>query len=260
MPGLIDTHTHLFQVLGRGLGDGLELMAWLREFMLPMSVHLTTDDVVAAVRPRLAAVGGRPARPLSWTTTTPPPTPSPRWGWPPRSRASGCGAPSPAASSAAASRASDRMGVPDELHAYTAAEELQILEECLDERPARVAGWRSGPCPRNVVYVHRDLIAGLRSPGRRAGPALAGPLQRGPGGGRHLLRHLRRAACRVAQPGRPARAAGHPGSRHLARRRRGGRHGRRPGLCIAPAGVQPGHLVGRDADARAGRGRAPLWV
>ena len=39
MPGLIDTHTHLFQVLGRGLGDGLALLDWLRDFMLPMETR-----------------------------------------------------------------------------------------------------------------------------------------------------------------------------------------------------------------------------
>ena len=50
MPGLIDAHTHLFQVLGRGLGDGLALLAWLREFMLALSVHMTEEDAAAAVR------------------------------------------------------------------------------------------------------------------------------------------------------------------------------------------------------------------
>ena len=50
------------------------------------------------------------------------------------------------------------MGVPDELHAYTAAEELEIIDECLQERPSgsRVEIW---PMPENVVYVDRDLIA-----------------------------------------------------------------------------------------------------
>lgn len=30
LPGLVDAHTHLFQVAARGLGDGLGLAEWLR--------------------------------------------------------------------------------------------------------------------------------------------------------------------------------------------------------------------------------------
>ena len=50
MPGLIDAHTHLFQTLGRGLGDGLALIAWLRDFMFPLAAHITSTDAAAAVR------------------------------------------------------------------------------------------------------------------------------------------------------------------------------------------------------------------
>ena len=157
MPGLIDTHTHLFQVLGRGLGDGLELMAWLREFMLPMSVHLTTADVVAAVRlsSLLSLQAGTTAlvdnhyAPTDTVTTLAV-----------AAAVESVGLRGAIARGVFGSRVegSDRMGVPDELHAYTAAEELQILDECLDERPpgSRVEIW---PMPENVVYVHRDLIA-----------------------------------------------------------------------------------------------------
>ena len=157
MPGLIDTHTHLFQVLGRGLGDGLELMAWLREFMLPMSVHLTTADVVAAVRlsSLLSLLAGSTAlvdnhyAPTDTATTLAV-----------ADAVESVGLRGAIARGVFGSRVegSARMGVPDELHAYTAAEELAILDECLTDRPpgSRVEVW---PMPENVVYVDLDLIA-----------------------------------------------------------------------------------------------------
>ena len=157
MPGLIDTHTHLFQVLGRGLGDGLELMAWLREFMLPMSVHLTTDDVVAAVRlsSLLSLLAGSTAlvdnhyAPTDTATTLAV-----------ADAVESVGVRGAIARGVFGGRVegSDRMGVPDELHCYTASEELAILDECLTDRPpgSRVEVW---PMPENVVYVDLDLIA-----------------------------------------------------------------------------------------------------
>lgn len=157
MPGLIDTHTHLFQVLGRGLGDGLELMAWLADFMLPMAVHLTTADVVAAVRlsSLVSVLAGTTAvvdnhyAPTDTATTLAV-----------AESVESVGLRGAIARGVFGSRVegSDRMGVPDELHAYTAAEELEILDECLEQRPpgSRVEVW---PMPENVVYVDRDLIA-----------------------------------------------------------------------------------------------------
>ncbi|MDE0494952.1 MAG: amidohydrolase family protein [Acidimicrobiaceae bacterium] len=157
MPGMIDTHTHLFQVLGRSLGDGLELMAWLRDFMLPMAVHLTLDDVVAAVRlsSLMSVLAGTTAvvdnhyAPTDTATTLAV-----------AEAVESTGLRGAIARGIFGSRVegSDRMGVPDELHAYTAAEELAITTECIQERPAgsRVEIW---PMPENVVYVDLDLIA-----------------------------------------------------------------------------------------------------
>ena len=50
IPGLTDGHTHLFQTLGRGLGDGMSLVPWLRHFMFPYACAITRDMAVAAVR------------------------------------------------------------------------------------------------------------------------------------------------------------------------------------------------------------------
>src|SRR5690606_36668778 len=40
IPGLVDSHNHLFQRLGRGLGDGLALWKWLSSFMLPIAAEI----------------------------------------------------------------------------------------------------------------------------------------------------------------------------------------------------------------------------
>lgn len=48
LPGLVCTHTHGFQVLYRGLGDDLELFAWLRRMIYPLSALLGADETYAA--------------------------------------------------------------------------------------------------------------------------------------------------------------------------------------------------------------------
>ena len=50
LPGLVDGHSHLFQSLGRTLGDGLSLLPWLERFMLPLSANVTREDAVAIYR------------------------------------------------------------------------------------------------------------------------------------------------------------------------------------------------------------------
>ena len=50
MPGLIDCHNHLFQSLGRGLGEGLSLVSWIREFMWPYAAAITSEDATVAAQ------------------------------------------------------------------------------------------------------------------------------------------------------------------------------------------------------------------
>ena len=49
MPGLIDCHNHLFQSLGRTLGEGLSGWEWLSEFMWPYAAGITREETFAAV-------------------------------------------------------------------------------------------------------------------------------------------------------------------------------------------------------------------
>ncbi|WP_031513824.1 amidohydrolase [Desulfofalx alkaliphila] len=44
MPGLINTHVHLSQQLGRGLGDDVDLLTWLRERIWPYESNINLED------------------------------------------------------------------------------------------------------------------------------------------------------------------------------------------------------------------------
>ena len=48
IPGLVNTHTHLFQTLLKGLGDDMVLKKWFTCMTGPSAVELTAEDVFAA--------------------------------------------------------------------------------------------------------------------------------------------------------------------------------------------------------------------
>ena len=48
MPGMVNTHTHLFQTLLKGLGDDMVLKKWFTCMTGPSAVHLTAQDAHAA--------------------------------------------------------------------------------------------------------------------------------------------------------------------------------------------------------------------
>lgn len=50
IPGLVDAHNHLFQCIGRGLGDGMALWKWLSSFMLPIAAEINADEAESIVR------------------------------------------------------------------------------------------------------------------------------------------------------------------------------------------------------------------
>ena len=52
MPGMVNTHTHLFQTLLKGLGDDMVVKKWFTCMTGPSAVHLTA--------------AGRPCRRASW--------------------------------------------------------------------------------------------------------------------------------------------------------------------------------------------------
>jgi 5-methylthioadenosine/S-adenosylhomocysteine deaminase len=44
IPGLVNTHTHLFQTLSKGLGSDIPLFEWFRKAILPIAPILTEED------------------------------------------------------------------------------------------------------------------------------------------------------------------------------------------------------------------------
>jgi 5-methylthioadenosine/S-adenosylhomocysteine deaminase len=44
LPGLVNTHVHTSQHLGRGLGDDVSLLTWLHERIWPYESNMTEDD------------------------------------------------------------------------------------------------------------------------------------------------------------------------------------------------------------------------
>ena len=50
LPGFVDTHTHMFQSLGRGLGEGMPLYPWLSDFMWPYAQVISRQEAWAGIR------------------------------------------------------------------------------------------------------------------------------------------------------------------------------------------------------------------
>lgn len=157
MPGLTDGHTHLFQTLGRGMGDGLSLVPWLRRFMFPYAKTISGEIAVAGAR-----LGALQAA-LSGTTVVvdnhygPTDTAT--------TQAVADAIESVGIRGAVArgifgnpNRGGEIMGVAPELFPWSNDEELAITKECIEARPAgsRVEVW---PGPENIVYVTPELIA-----------------------------------------------------------------------------------------------------
>jgi 5-methylthioadenosine/S-adenosylhomocysteine deaminase len=156
IPGLVDSHTHLFQSLGKTLGDGMSLLPWLAKFMMPLSANITRDEAVAAVR--MATLSSL----LGGATTL----------------VDNHYAPVDEGTILAVAEAMEEVGVrgvvargiygpmveggrrmncDPRLFRYTAQEELDITRACIAARPtgSRVEVW---PMPLNVVYLDPELM------------------------------------------------------------------------------------------------------
>lgn len=156
MPGLIDAHTHQFQLLGRTLGDGMSLLPWLANFMLPLAASVDSKHALAAVE--LAALNSA----LSGTTAV----------------VDNHYAPVDAETTLAVAHSMQRVGIrgavargifgpmveggvrmncDERLFKYSAKEELEITEHCLQQQPASslVQIW---PAPVNTVYIDKELM------------------------------------------------------------------------------------------------------
>ena len=167
LPGLVDAHTHLFQVAARGLGDGLGLAAWLRTHMIPLALALRFDEMVAlselgalhALRSGTVAAinhhyGGR-REPQDVVAVA-------------------CAMERVGLAGAVArmmvgerSDAADAFDLPAANFAYSNAQEVELTAEAIREKPdGPVAVW---PGPANTAYCSDELLTAGAELARRHG-------------------------------------------------------------------------------------------
>ena len=156
LPGLIDTHQHLFQYLLRGLGEGLELWPWLSDFMWPVTTTISTDEArigaqigaVEAARSGVTTVLDNHYAPTDFNSTM-----------------AVAGAIEEVGIRGAVARGmtgeltgmAAKHGLAGELFRYSNREELEISRACIAARPpgSRVGVW---PAPLNIIYVDQHLV------------------------------------------------------------------------------------------------------
>ena len=167
MPGLVDCHNHLFQSLGRTLGEGLPGWEWLSRFMWPYAAEITPEETEAAVY--LGAVEAALAGTTSlldhhygrtdYDTTLAVADAIEEVGL------RGVVARGVAGGYTALA---ERQGLPRKAFPLTDEEELGITEACITARPpgSRVAVW---PGPLNTVYTDQNLLASAVSLARSHG-------------------------------------------------------------------------------------------
>lgn len=156
LPGFVDGHTHLYQALVRGLGEGMSIIPWLCEFMWPTSIAVTGEDAVAGVR--LAAVEALRTgittvvdhhyAPTDLATTLAV-----------ASTIEQTGLRGAVARGIVGERTevAARRGQPEALFRYSAKEELALTREVVLARPpgSKVEIW---PGPLNLTYVDQELV------------------------------------------------------------------------------------------------------
>jgi 5-methylthioadenosine/S-adenosylhomocysteine deaminase len=156
VPGFVDCHSHLFQSLARGLGDGLALWPWLNEFMWPyaLSINAREAKVAALLGAAQAARAGTTCivdnhyAPNDLETTLSIASAIDDVGLRGVVARGIVGPPTEIAR---------RMDLASGLFTRSAEEELDITRACLEARDddGRVVVW---PAPLNVTYVGQDLL------------------------------------------------------------------------------------------------------
>ena len=167
LPGLIDTHQHLFQYLMRGLGEGLELWPWLSDFMWPVTTAISKAEA------RIGAQIGAVEAARSGVTTV----------------LDNHYAPTDFESTMAVADAIQEVGIrgavargmlgeltgmaakhglAGELFRYSNREEIDITRACIDARSRddRVGVW---PAPLNIIYVDQQLVVDAMALAREKG-------------------------------------------------------------------------------------------
>ena len=156
LPGLIDTHDHLFQGMARGLGEGMPLWTWLTDFMWPFSISINLAEgrigaklgAVEALKAGTTTVIDNHYAPSDLDTTL-----------------AVAGAIHEVGLRGAVARgitgeATDiarRFDLAGDLFRYSNDEEIEITRAAIEAYPAggRVEVW---PAPLNIIYNDQDLV------------------------------------------------------------------------------------------------------
>ena len=157
MPGLVDCHNHLFQSLGRTLGEGLPGWEWLSRFMWPYAARITPEETEAAaylgaVEAALAGTASLLDHHYGRTDLD--------------TTLAVAGAIEDVGLRGVVARGvtggytalAERQGLPRKAFPVRDEDELDITDACIRARPpgSRVAIW---PGPINAVYTGQELLA-----------------------------------------------------------------------------------------------------
>jgi 5-methylthioadenosine/S-adenosylhomocysteine deaminase len=158
IPGLVDTHTHLYQGLARSLGEGLPLWSWLADFMWPYAAEMTREDA------RAAALLGSVEAVRAGTTTIldhhyAPSDPETVLVVAAAIESVGLRGVVARGMAGTPSRVARAHGLAGGLFSRSTEEELRLTRECIEARPpgSRVGVW---PGPHNATYADQDLLRG----------------------------------------------------------------------------------------------------
>jgi 5-methylthioadenosine/S-adenosylhomocysteine deaminase len=167
LPGLVDTHTHLYQGLARSLGEGRPLWSWLTDFMWPYAASLTRDDA------RAAALLGAVEAARAGTTALldhhyAPADPDTVLAVADAVESVGLRGVVARGMAGTPSAVARDHGLAGGLFAHSTSEEIELTRECMTARApgSRVAVW---PGPHNVTYADQELLRASAELARDAG-------------------------------------------------------------------------------------------
>jgi 5-methylthioadenosine/S-adenosylhomocysteine deaminase len=171
LPGLIDCHNHLFNSLSRGLGEGLSLWPWLRDFKWPYNSSINREEAVAAaklsaveaVRAGVTSVLDHAYAPTEVETTLAVADAIELVGLRGVVARGMLGPRTPGAE-----KKSAEAGPGRDLYSNSVGDEIAMTEECMKARPpgSGVTVW---PGPLDIVYTSPQLIHGAHELADRYG-------------------------------------------------------------------------------------------
>jgi 5-methylthioadenosine/S-adenosylhomocysteine deaminase len=155
MPGLVDCHNHLFQILARGLGEGMSLWPWLCEFMWPYSAAINREEAVVsaklgaieAARSGTTAICDNHYSPADFATTI---------GVADAIEEVGLRGVVARGIFGEMTEVATKHGLAESLFRYSMGEDLDISRSAIEARRGRRVGvW---PAPINIIYVGQELV------------------------------------------------------------------------------------------------------